>query len=99
MLRLAQVGSSSYTTALSNFLGLVGYWSSIFVSIVLIEHFIIRKRDFSSYRPADFDSPRRLPPGLAAFFACGVGAAGAVLGMDQVRWLSHTIRDLINLKR
>jgi hypothetical protein len=52
---------------------------------VLIEHLVIRRGDHTTYRPQDFDAPRRLPSGLAAGFACLVGAAGALLGMDQVR--------------
>lgn len=40
---LAVVGAHKFYTTLTNFLGLIGYWGSCFISVVLIEHFVFRK--------------------------------------------------------
>ncbi|KAB5594379.1 Mitogen-activated protein kinase kinase kinase [Ceratobasidium theobromae] len=68
---LAVVGSTR--------LGIVGYWVSTFVAIVLVEHVFRREYDI-----AHWNSPGQLPPGLAALGAI-VCAFGAIVPcMDQV---------------
>ena len=85
-LPLAIVGSSAYVATLNSFTGILSYWSSIFVPILIIEHLLIRRRNFDQYRPEDFDSPGRVSPGIAALAACLTAAGIIVLGMDQVWW-------------
>jgi len=83
-LPIAIAAAAHFAAALSNFLGLLGYWSAIFVAVLLVEHFLFRKGRFSSYDLAIWDRSSLLPPGLAALFASLCGAAFVVLGMDQV---------------
>jgi len=85
-LPLAIVGASHFVTALENFLGLLGYWYSIFGAIVLTEHLVYRRRIFENYDLAYWASPRKLTPGLAALTASAIGVGMAVLSMDQVWW-------------
>ncbi|GAA5999823.1 hypothetical protein JCM10207_005927 [Rhodosporidiobolus poonsookiae] len=83
-LPIAITAAAHFAAALSNFLGIIGYWSSIFAAILLSEHFLFRGGKFSSYPLENWDRSSRLPPGLAAAVACIAGAALVVLGMDQV---------------
>ncbi|KAJ7741441.1 permease for cytosine/purines, uracil, thiamine, allantoin-domain-containing protein [Mycena maculata] len=87
---LSIVGAHSFYTTLSNFLGLIGYWASTYVAIVLEEHFIFRKGDASLYDLADWNSARKLPTGIAAIVAvmCGIGIA--IPSMAQV-WYTGPI--------
>ncbi|BGP08513.1 hypothetical protein JCM10049v2_004360 [Rhodotorula toruloides] len=83
-LPIAIAAAAHFAAALSNFLGLLGYWSSIFVAILLIEHLLFRRGHFSSYDLSLWDRSSKLPPGIAALFASFCGAAFCVVGMDQV---------------
>ncbi|GAA5865725.1 hypothetical protein JCM8547_002758 [Rhodosporidiobolus lusitaniae] len=83
-LPIAIAAEAHFAAALSNFLGLIGYWSSIFAVILIIEHFMYRGGKFSSYDLRFWDRSSQLPPGIAALFASLCGAAFVVLGMDQV---------------
>ena len=70
-----------------------GYWLAIYEGIALTEH-ILYKRGFSGYDISIFDSPSKLPPGLAAITAFGFGIFGAVMGMAQP-WFIGPIGRLI----
>ncbi|KAF7318933.1 NCS cytosine-purine permease [Mycena chlorophos] len=89
---LSIVGAHSFYTTLSNFLGLIGYWAAAFIAIVIEEHFIFRKGDMARYDLKDWNSPRRLPTGLAALLAgmCGIGIA--IPSMAQV-WYTGPIAE------
>ncbi|KDR72652.1 hypothetical protein GALMADRAFT_252819 [Galerina marginata CBS 339.88] len=81
---VAIVGAHRFYDALVNFLGLIGYWASAYVAIVVIEHLYFRKNDPSSYDKAAWNVPKRLPSGAAAL-AAGVASFGlAIPCMDQV---------------
>lgn len=49
----------------------------------MTEHFVF-KRGFSGYDPKLYDTPKALPPGIAAGAAFGCGVVGFVMGMSQV---------------
>ncbi|KAF9564518.1 NCS cytosine-purine permease [Agrocybe pediades] len=84
------VGAHRFYDALVNFLGLIGYWASAYVAIILIEHFVFRKNDPSLYDVKAWNVPRRLPSGLAAL-AAGISCFGVVIpSMEQV-WFTGPI--------
>ncbi|KAJ7485496.1 permease for cytosine/purines, uracil, thiamine, allantoin-domain-containing protein [Mycena latifolia] len=89
---LSIVGAHSFYTTLSNFLGLIGYWASAYIAIVLEEHFIFRKGDIALYNLADWNTPGKLPTGIAAIVAamCGIGIA--IPSMAQV-WYTGPIAE------
>ncbi|KAJ7359172.1 permease for cytosine/purines, uracil, thiamine, allantoin-domain-containing protein, partial [Mycena albidolilacea] len=89
---LSIVGAHSFYATLSNFLGLIGYWASAYIAIVLEEHFIFRKGDMACYNLADWNTPSKLPSGVAAVVAgmCGVGIA--IPSMAQV-WYTGPIAE------
>lgn len=80
---IAIPGFSHFQAVLENFMLFIGYWLAIYEGISLTDHFVF-KRGMDGYRAEDYDSPMRLPPGIAAVFAFCVGIAGMVLGMSQV---------------
>jgi purine-cytosine permease-like protein len=63
----------------------IGYWASAFASIILIEHLLFRAGNFDQYNLADWNSPRRLPPGIAALGA-GIVSMGLVVPCMAQIW-------------
>ena len=87
---LAIIGAHRFYDALVNFLGLIGYWASAYVGIIITEHLVFRKNDASLYSKQAWNTPGRLPPGFAAI-AAGVGCFGLVVpSMEQV-WFTGPI--------
>lgn len=80
---IAIPGYSHFESVLENFMLLIAYWLAIYEGISLSEH-IVFKRGFAGYRPEDYMSKSKLPPGYAAILAFCFGIMGAVLGMAQV---------------
>ncbi|KIR69474.1 cytosine permease [Cryptococcus bacillisporus CA1873] len=82
---IAIVGANSFASSLENFLNVLGYWLSIYATVVIEEHFIFRKGQYENYEAAStWNQSDRLPVGFAAIAAGCCGVAGAVLGMAQV---------------
>ena len=68
----------------------IGYWCAAFAAIVLCEHFVFRRNDFSMYDTEDWNKPHQLPLGVAATLAF-TGAFGIIIpSMSQV-WYSGPI--------
>lgn len=81
---LAIVGSHKFYDTLTNFLGLIGYWASAYGAIILVEHFLFRRNDFTSYDLQYWDVSKRLPTGIAAL-AAGIASVGVIVpSIDQV---------------
>ncbi|KAH6637009.1 permease for cytosine/purines, uracil, thiamine, allantoin-domain-containing protein [Chaetomium tenue] len=71
---------------LENFVALIGYWSSAFLAVVLVEHFVFRGGDCARYDIEAWNDAGRLPWGVAALGA-GVLSFGLVVpSMAQVWW-------------
>lgn len=79
----ACIGRNSLFNVFNDFLGLMGYWSAIWVVILLEEEVLFQRPRGRWYDWSAWNSPERLPVGLAALFAFCVGWVGAVLGMYQ----------------
>ncbi|THG95083.1 hypothetical protein EW026_g6503 [Hermanssonia centrifuga] len=84
---LSIVGSTKFYDTLTNFLGLIGYWASAYGAVILMEHLVIRRGRFDGYDLRYWNSPRKLPTGLAALGACAIACALIVPSMDQVWFL------------
>ncbi|CAN8101113.1 unnamed protein product [Discula destructiva] len=85
---IAIPGYSMFESWLENFMLVVGYWLAIYEGVALTEHFVFRRA--RGYDVEEYDDPGRLPPGMAAVCAFGVGVVGAVLGMAQV-WFTGPV--------
>ncbi|KAI0938693.1 hypothetical protein AcV5_000314 [Taiwanofungus camphoratus] len=89
---LSIVGAHKFYDALSNFLGLIGYWASAFGAVVFTEHWVVRRNDFASYQLQHWNDHRRLPTGLAALGACACAIGLIVPSMDQVWFVGPIAR-------
>ncbi|OSD08769.1 cytosine-purine permease [Trametes coccinea BRFM310] len=76
LIPVAIVGATHFYTTFVDVLSVIGYWSTIFAAIVLVEHFVFRKNDWTRYDLSQWCKPRQLPPGVAATIAflcaCGI---------------------------
>ncbi|KAK3044859.1 hypothetical protein LTS18_000165, partial [Coniosporium uncinatum] len=81
----AAAGRAHLAEIFTNFLALMGYWTSIWIAITIEEHiFFRRKRKFDW---TVWDKKDKLPLGIAAFVAFVVGWVGAILCMAQVWYI------------
>ncbi|KAH9887198.1 cytosine-purine permease [Cubamyces lactineus] len=76
LIPVAIVGATHFYTTFVDVLSVIGYWSTVFAAIVIIEHFVFRKNDWARYDLSKWCKPRELPLGIAAVFsflcACGL---------------------------
>jgi NCS1 nucleoside transporter family len=89
---IAIPGYHRFEVWLENLMLLVAYWLAIYEGISLTEHFVFR-RGIGGYRPEDYMTPSKLPPGYAAITAFAFGVMGVILGMAQV-WFTGPIGKL-----
>lgn len=80
---MAIVGSHRFYDTLVNFLGLIGYWASAYVAVVILEHLVFRKNDTGMYDLSAWNNPRRLPWGLGALGASLLSVAVIVPCINQ----------------
>ncbi|KAH7907851.1 cytosine-purine permease [Hygrophoropsis aurantiaca] len=82
-------GREHFSAIISNFLSILSYWTAFFIVIVAEEHFIFRRKGgrLGGYNLDDYDTPSKLPLGIAGILAACFGVAGAVVGMAQVWYI------------
>jgi purine-cytosine permease-like protein len=78
--------ASDFLANLNNFVSIIAYWSSAFLGIVLVEHFVFRRADCAAYDPEAWNDARRLPWGVAALASGMLSFALVVPSMAQVWW-------------
>lgn len=76
--------AGSFFDNLENFIGVIGYWSAAFVAVIIVEHTLFRRSDFSAYDSAVWDVPSKLPSGVAALGAAACSFALIIPCMDQI---------------
>jgi purine-cytosine permease-like protein len=81
ILVLALAGRDQLLSYLQSFLSLLGYWCTSYFIIVFSEHFVFRKGNFANYDLEAWNDPSRLPHGIAAGTAFGLGVIAWVMGM------------------
>ncbi|PPQ88566.1 hypothetical protein CVT25_009946 [Psilocybe cyanescens] len=89
LIPLAIIGAKKFYSTLVDILSVIGYWSTSFGAIVLIEHFLFRS-SFKAYDIARWDKARLLPPGIAAIFAF-LGSFGIIIPSMQQTWYTGPI--------
>lgn len=90
MLPIAIVGAHKFDAAITNFLGLIGYWASVYVIELIIEHVWFRHNNFDNYDREAWNTPNRLPWGLGALGAGFLSFGLVVPCMSQV-WFTGPI--------
>lgn len=94
ILALALGGREQLNSYLENFLSLLGYWCTSYAVILFEEHYVFRKGDFANYDLDGWDDPKRLPAGLGAAVAFGLGVVAWCMGMDET-WFVGPLAKLI----
>ncbi|KAI0289689.1 NCS cytosine-purine permease [Multifurca ochricompacta] len=87
---LSIVGQHKFYSALSNFLGVIGYWAGAWVSALFVEHLYFRKGNFANYEIRHWNVPSKLPLGAAALGASALSFALVIPSMSQV-WYTGPI--------
>lgn len=77
----AVAGRENLFIIFQNFLALMGYWLTTFISIVFEEHLIFRRK--SGFDWTAWEDQKRLPIGFAALTAFLIGWAGCIISMYQ----------------
>jgi purine-cytosine permease-like protein len=72
--------------SLENFISLIGYWSAAFVAVLITEHVVIRRGQYSSYDQAAWNSAELLPLGVAALTSSVLSFGLVIPSMAQVWW-------------
>ena len=89
---MSVVGAHRFYIIITNFLGLIGYWTTIYTSIILIEHIYFRKNDSSLYDKTGWDIPKRLPSGRAAGLSSVLSFGVVIPCMNQVWFVGDLAR-------
>ena len=94
ILALALGGREQLNAYLTNFLSILGYWCTQYFVIIFTEHVLFRRASFDNYDLDAWNDPARLPVGLAAAGAFGLGIVAWVMGMSQT-WFIGPVAKLI----
>jgi purine-cytosine permease-like protein len=89
----ACAGRNELYSIIENFVVIMGYWTASWVTLTFEEEFIFRRRH-GGYDWTAWNSPKKLPVGIAACVAFLTGWAGAVLGMHQI-WFTGPLGKLV----
>lgn len=81
---ISVVAATNFYSSLSNFLGLIGYWTAAYTGIALAEHHYFRKGNYESYQLEDWNIASKLPHGIAAFSAFILCFGLIIPSMDAV---------------
>ncbi|KAJ3114485.1 purine-cytosine permease [Physocladia obscura] len=85
---------NTFNSVLDNFLLVIAYILGPYVAIVGAEHIVFRNRSFENYDPEIWQSPEKLPLGLAAIFSFGMGILGMFLGMAETYYTGVIALDI-----
>ena len=94
ILALALGGREELNAYLQNFLSLLGYWCTSYFVIIFCEHFCFRGGNFANYDLEGWNDPARLPVGLGALAAFGLGIIAWCMGMVET-WYVGPLGKLI----
>ncbi|CAF1428844.1 unnamed protein product [Adineta ricciae] len=80
---LAIVAAQNFNKVLVSFMDIVSGFASIYIVVLLEEHFIFRRYSYKNYDFNSWNDRKALPISFAAISAGVVGVIGFVLGMSQ----------------
>ncbi|KAI0698036.1 hypothetical protein C8T65DRAFT_710244 [Cerioporus squamosus] len=76
LIPVAILGAAHFYDTFVDIMNVIGYWSTVFAAIVIVEHLVFRKNDWTRYDLSHWCTARYLPPGIAAILAflcaCGI---------------------------
>lgn len=96
ILLIGIAGRNHLLSVLNNFLSLLGYWNTAFFVIVFTEHYLFRggARGYQGYDLEAWNTPSKMPIGIAGLTAFALGIVGCVLGMVET-WYTGPIAKMI----
>ncbi|KAJ9309310.1 hypothetical protein DTO027B5_2719 [Paecilomyces variotii] len=80
-------GRDHLLEVLENFLSLLGYWNTSFFVILFLEHYLFRGGNLANYDLDAWNTPSKLPIGIAGLTAFLCGMAGWVVGMVETYYV------------
>ncbi|KAI1863543.1 hypothetical protein JX265_008760 [Neoarthrinium moseri] len=78
--------AADFFLSLENFIALIGYWSAAFVSVLTVEHLVIRRGVYGTYDQGAWNSAKQLPWGVAALAASALSFGLVIPSMAQIWW-------------
>ncbi|KLT45343.1 putative cytosine-purine permease [Cutaneotrichosporon oleaginosum] len=94
-LPVAIVGSTHFFTMMLNFLGVLGYWTSLYLPPALVEPILFRNPVNSITYPVDaWNKPSKLPWGLAFVISAACAVPVCAAGMSQTWWKGWIARKI-----
>jgi purine-cytosine permease-like protein len=87
ILLLGIPGRDHLLIVLTNFIPLLGYWNTSLFVILAAEHYLFRGGNLANYDLDAWNTPARMPIGVAGLTAFLCGAAGWILGMTQTYYV------------
>ncbi|CAO1627520.1 unnamed protein product [Sympodiomycopsis kandeliae] len=87
---LAIVGADVFYDTLTSFTSILSYWVAPYVSSVLVDHIVIRRRRFESYDTTIWNQWSKLPIGLAAIGSALLSLAVIIPAVEQT-WFTGPI--------
>lgn len=88
----AIVGRNKFYDTLSNFVAVIGYWSALYIGVLLADHVVIRRMDFDSYNRKIWNRVRELPYGLAAL-GSAILALGLLIPLIDQAWFTGPLAE------
>ena len=83
----ALAGRDHLSEIFTNFLALMGYWVAIWTAIIIEEHVLFHVWMGRTYDWDAWNSPEKLPNGVAALASFLIGWAGSILCMAQAYYI------------
>lgn len=84
---ISVVAANHFYASLGNFLGIIGYWTAVYIGVALTEHFYFRKGSYDSYDPSIWNVRGKLPVGTAALASSVLCFALIIPSMDAVWYI------------
>ncbi|KAK0884979.1 hypothetical protein LTR87_001377 [Friedmanniomyces endolithicus] len=81
----AVAGRNHLQQVMEDFLNVVAYWLTPFLTIMFLEHILFRRG--YAYDVSAWEDPKRLPYGIAAITCWSIGTVLAILCMSQTWWV------------
>jgi len=90
MIPISIIHAHRFYDTITNFLGLIRYWASAFITVIILEHLVIQHNNPAECDLDDWDAPIRLPSGITALSA-GIASFRLVISCICQVWFTGPI--------
>ncbi|KAA6407501.1 MAG: nucleoside transporter [Lasallia pustulata] len=94
ILLIGIAGRNHLLVVLENFLALLGYWNTAFFAILFLEHYLFRGGSLANYDLEAWNTPSKMPIGIAGLTAFVLGIVGCILGMVQTWYVGVIAKNI-----